>query len=245
MKPARPAHLLRAAVILILVTLAGVAVAAPAQAAAFRYWGYFHLAKGAWAFAQTGPAEAVPADGMVEGWRFAVADETSVRTPRATPTFEALCAGTAIKAGSKRVGLVIDYGRPADAADGKAPPASRATCVTVPVKATGSAVLVAAGATLRLDRVLTCAIDGWPATGCGESVSPVPAAAAAKDTKITIEAPAASAASAAKTSADGGSSSSRGLVLGSLAALAAVAGLGFAAWRRGRDANDANAATDE
>ena len=139
MKSTRHARLRRAAIILILVTAAGAFVAAPAQAAAYRYWGYFHLTKGAWAFAQTGPAQVIPADGTVDGWRFAVADESSIRTPRATPTFDALCAGTATKAGTKRVGLVIDYGRPADSADGAtgaAPPAARATCVSVPAKAT-------------------------------------------------------------------------------------------------------------
>jgi hypothetical protein len=158
MKPARPARMLRAAVILVLATLAGGIVAAPAQAAAFRFWGYFQLANGAWVFAQTGPGQAVPADGSVEGWRFAIADESSTRAPRTTPTFDALCAGTPVAAGTKRVGLVIDYGRAADSADGAAPPAPRAACVAVPVKATGSDVL-AAGATLRLDKALTCAID--------------------------------------------------------------------------------------
>jgi len=241
-KPARPSRILRAAIIAILLTLAGALVAAPAQAAAYRYWGYFHLTKGAWAFAQTGPAQVIPADGSVDGWRFAVADEASIRTPRATPTFDALCAGTAAVAGTKRVGLVLDFGRAADAVDSDTatPPAPRATCVAVPTKATGSDVLVAAGATLRLDKALTCAIDGWPATGCGESVAPVPAAAASPDTRITIAAPPASASgmSAAK-SADNDSTSSPWLILGgSAGAVILIAALGFAAWRRGRDATD-------
>ena len=236
MKPAYRARMLRAAVILILLTAAGGVLAAPAQASAYRYWGYFHLAKGAWTFAQTGPGQAVPAGGSVEGWRFAVADQSSVRTPRAAPTFDALCAGTAAAAGTKRVGLVIDFGRPADSADGAAPPAARAACVAVPTSATGSDVLVAAGATLRIDKALTCAIDGWPAVGCGESVAAVPAAAARADTKITIATPTASAAaSPAGKSANAGSTSSSGLVLGGLAAIVAVAALGFAAWRRARD----------
>jgi hypothetical protein len=234
-KNAHRARMLRAAVILILVTLAGGVVAAPAQAAAYRYWGYFHLTKGVWAFAQTGPAQAVPAGGSVEGWRFAVADQSSIRAPRAEPTFEALCAGTAAVAGTKRVGLVLDFGRPADSADGAVPPAARAACVAVPTKATGSDVLVAAGATLRLAKGLTCAIDGWPVTGCGESVASVSAAAARADTKITIAAPTSS---PAGTSSATSSTSSRGLLLGGLVAIVAVAALGFGAWRRGRDATD-------
>jgi len=235
MKPTRYARLLRAAIIAILATLVGGIVAAPAQAAAYRYWGYFHVAKGAWAFAQTGPAQVVPADGSVEGWRFAVADEKSMRTPRATPTFEALCASTAPAAGTKRVGLVIDYGRPADGADGAVPPAPRATCITVPAKATGSDVLVAGGAALRMDKVLTCGIDGWPATGCGDSVSPVPAAAASPDTKITIASPMESAATSPAADRSDGSG---GLILGGAGAVVLAAALGFAAWRRGRDATN-------
>jgi hypothetical protein len=231
--------MLRAAVILILSAAAGGMLAAQAQAAAYRYWGYFHLAKGTWAFAQTGPAQAVPAEGSVEGWRFAVADQSSVRTPRATPTFEALCAGTAAVQGTKRVGLVIDFGRPADSADGSAPPAARVACVKVPTTATGSDVLVAAGATLRLSKSLTCAIDGWPAVGCGESVAVVPAAAARADTRITITAPPVRAATTSTgTPAGNGSGGSPGLLLGGLAAIVAVAALGFAAWRRSRDATE-------
>ena len=236
----RPSGLLRAAVILILVTLAGGLSVAPAQAAAYRYWGYFHVTSGAWAFAQTGPAQAIPADGSVDGWRFAVADESSMRTPRATPAFETICAGTAITAGHKRVGLVIDFGRPGDAPDGaKVPPAPQATCVAVPTKASGSDVLVAAGNTLRLDKALTCGIDGWPATGCGEPVAPVPAAAASPDTKITIAPPAPAAMSGATGQpVTASSNSSRGLMAGGAVAVLLVGGLGFGAWRRGRDAAD-------
>ena len=246
MKPARPALLtrvMRAAITLFLVVLAGGAIAAPAQAAAYRYWGYYQLTNGAWAFAQAGPAQSVPKDGTIEGWRFAVADESSTRTPRTTPSFDALCASTAVKAGTKRVGLVIDYGRPADAADGAEPPALRAACVAVPEKATGSDVLVAADATLRLDKGLTCAIDGWPAAGCGEKVDPVPAAAASPDTSVTVAAPTPSAAANPATkpagkSTDDGSTGSFWPVFGGLAAIVVVGALGFAAWRRGRDAKE-------
>ena len=241
MKPTLVARALRAAVMLVLVILAGEVLASPAQAAAFRYWGYWHLEKGAWAFAQTGAAQVVPMDGSVEGWRFAVGQENSIRDPRVTPAFDALCAGTPITAGSKRIGLVLDYGRPADSADGAAPPAARATCVTVPDRATGADVL-AAGATLRLDKGQTCGIDGWPATGCGLPVDPVSPAAASPDTDITLAAPVASAsASPAARSTDNRSTSSGGLPLAGLGVLAAVlliAALGFAAWRRGREASD-------
>lgn len=235
---AQPSRLLRATVTMFLVILAGVAVAAPAQAAAYRYWGYFHLEKGAWAFAQTGPAQAVPKDGAVEGWRFAVADEKSVRDPRATPTFDSLCSAVKVAAGTKRVGLVIDYGRAADGADGAQPPAPRATCVAVPEKATGSDVLVAAGATLRLEKVMTCGIDGWPAAGCGPVVDPVPAAAAVPDTDITIAAPTASASPDAAAKTADTSSGPNAALFGGAAVVVVVGGLGFAAWRRSREATE-------
>jgi hypothetical protein len=234
MKPARQARMLRAAVIVILATLAGGIAVAPAQAASYRYWGYFHLTKGAWAFAQTGAAQNTPANGAVEGWRFAVADESSIRAPRATPTFAALCTGTTTKAGTKRVALVIDFGRPADSADGATPPAPQASCVTVPAKATGADILVAGGATLRVSKALDCAIDGWPATGCGDPVANVSAAAARADTKITIASPKANSASPASQSSTG----SPMLILGGAGALVLVGALGFGAWRRGRDVSD-------
>jgi hypothetical protein len=233
-KPVRSASMLRAAVILILVTLAGVVVAAPAQAAAYRYWGYWHLEKGDWAFARTGPAGVVPADGSVDGWRFAVTDESSQRKPRVLPSFDTLCAGTAAKSGSKRVGLVIDYGRSADSAGRTQPPVPRAICVAVPEKATGADVL-AAGTTLRLDKGQTCGIDGWPATGCSELVDPVPATAASPDTSIAFAAPKSSTASLPARSEDQGETSLLRPVLGA-GAVVLIAALGFAAWRRSRDA---------
>jgi hypothetical protein len=236
MKSVHHARMLRAAVVLILLTLAGGIAAAPAQAASYRYWGYFHLTKGAWTFAQTGAAQDTPANGAVEGWRFAVADESSIRAPRATPTFAALCTGTAIKTGTKRVALVLDFGRPADSADGATPPAARSACVTVPEKATGADVLVAGGATLRVSKALDCAIDGWPATGCGDAVANVSAAAASPDTKITIAGPRTNPASPTTQSAAKSSTGSPELVLGGAGALALIAALGFGAWRRGRDA---------
>lgn len=236
-RAARSPRFVRAVITAFLVVLAGVAVAAPAQAAAYRSWGYFHLADGAWSFAQTGPAGVTPADGSVEGWRFAVAEMSPVRAPRATLTFEALCASTPAKAGTKRVGLVIDYGRPADSADAAEPLAPRALCVAVPEKATGSEVL-AAGATQRLEKGFVCAIDGWPATDCGGEVDPVPAAAASPDTDITIAAPkAATALDAAAKTAAGGSGTNWPL-FGGLAVVVVVGGLGFAAWRRGREATE-------
>jgi MYXO-CTERM domain-containing protein len=173
--------------------LAGVFAAltiAPAQAAAYRYWGFYQLTDGAWAFAQKGSDQTVPADGSVEGWRFAVGDEQSTRFPRAVLTFDELCAATPAAAGQKRVGLVVDYGRPADAEDGATPPEPTALCASVPTAATSTDVLAQAGE-LRTEKGLVCAVSGYPATGCGGEVKEVSAEAQAADTPVTITAPAA------------------------------------------------------
>jgi hypothetical protein len=179
--------------VLLALLLAGVFAAltlAPAQAAAYRYWGFYQLDKGAWVFAQKGPDQTVPTDGSVEGWRFAVGDEQSTRLPRAVLTFDAICGATPAAAGQKRVGLVVDFGRQADSADAATPPAPTAVCASVATDATSTDVLAKAGA-LRTEKGLVCAIAGYPATDCGGEVKEVSAAAKAADSPVTIAAPAA------------------------------------------------------
>ena len=198
--------------------LAGVmvAMAAPANAAAYRYWGYFQQTGGKWAFSQVGPDQSKPKDGSVEGWRFAVADESSTRFPRALPSFADVCGSTKAQPGKKRVAVVLDYGRPSDAPAGATPPAPTAKCAVVAETGTGSAVL-AAVATVRAGKGLTCAIDSYPATGCGDAVASVPAAAASPDDTVTI-APA----SATSTTAGAAGSQGGGLGGGAIAGIAVV-----------------------
>ena len=75
--------------------------AGAAQAAAYRYWGYYQLNGTTWAFATKGPDQTTPADGSVEGWRFAVGTEDATRFPRATPSFDDICGKAVAKAGEK------------------------------------------------------------------------------------------------------------------------------------------------
>lgn len=221
---------------LLLPLLAGalVALASPAHAAAYRYWGYFQQSAGSWAFAQVGPAQSRPADGSVEGWRFAVADETSTRFPRALPSFDEVCSAVPAEAGRKRVAVVLDFGRPADAPDGSTPPKPTARCAVVDTAASGAAVL-AAVATVRAEKSLTCAVDGFPATGCGDPVASVSAEAAAPDDTVTI-APAAAPVSTETPTPDTGLDP--GPLAGIVAALLLVAVLGVLAVRRSRRAGD-------
>lgn len=194
-RPARAALSLVPAVLLAVLVAPVAAVlvtASPASAAAYRYWGYYQLQGSSWVFATKGPDQVTPVDGAVEGWRFAVAGETDTRMPRATATFDQLCGATPAEAGSKRVGVVIDYGRAADTEDGTQPPAPVGRCAVVATAATGAEVL-AAVAGVRAEQGLVCAIDDHPATGCGGEVKEVSAEAQAADTPVALATPTADA----------------------------------------------------
>ncbi|WP_347350064.1 SCO2322 family protein [Intrasporangium sp.] len=216
-------RLLRAVLVMLLAAGAGLLSIAPAQAAAYRFWGFYQLTDGAWAFAQKGPDQAVPKEGAVEGWRFAVSDTNGARYPRAVLTFEQLCGQTAAESGKKRVGLVVDYGRPADAEDGATPPAPAGSCAVVGTDASSLDVLRTVGE-LRVEKGLVCGVDGYPATGCGGEVGTVSAAAKAADTPVTIAVPTAAPTSAAPAaSADPATAADQPASVGTWAAYAVVA----------------------
>ncbi|MGN6751769.1 MAG: SCO2322 family protein [Intrasporangium sp.] len=181
----------RLALVALLAAAFGLMTTAPAHAAAYRFWGFYQLANGSWDFAQKGPEQTVPKDGAVDGWRFAVSDENGARYPRAVLTFEQVCGTTPAESGKKRVGLVVDFGRPADADQGGTPPAPTAKCAVVGTDATSLDVLRTAGE-LRVEKGLVCGVDGYPATGCGGAVKTVSAEAAAPDGQVSIAAPTAS-----------------------------------------------------
>ncbi|MDQ6716573.1 MAG: SCO2322 family protein, partial [Actinomycetota bacterium] len=126
--PVPPSPRSRPGVIAVLALLGALlALLLPAQAAHaanYQYWGYYQVTNGAWTFSQVGPDKSAPADGSIEGWRFAVDDGsgTNPRTPRALPTFAAVCDTTAAQSGQKRVAVVVDYGRAADGDGTTTPP---------------------------------------------------------------------------------------------------------------------------
>ncbi len=189
-RSSRPARTALTLVLSVLATTLGLALSAgPASADAYRYWGYYHLTDGAWAFADTGPEGFTPEDGSVEGYRFAVAGATDSRPPRAVPTFDDLCADTPAVDGSKRVGVLLDFGRDVDAAPDDTTAEPRTACAVVDAAATGDTVL-AEVAELRLEGGLVCAIDGFPSTGCGDAVADadVTEQMAAADEPITLPA---------------------------------------------------------
>lgn len=206
--------------------------ATAADAAAYRYWGYYQLNGTTWTFATKGPDQTTPADGSVEGWRFAIGSEETSRFPRATPTFEQVCGTTKAGADEKRVAVVIDYGRSADNADNSQPPAAVGRCAVVATSATGLEVLSKV-AEVRSDKSLICGIDGFPATGCGDEVKTVSAEAKAADTPVSLKLPSAKTTQPAAASED---DSHTGTYVGIGIAVLAALGAGAVALRRRQSA---------
>ncbi|MGW7380042.1 SCO2322 family protein [Streptomyces sp. NPDC054794] len=163
----------RRAATLLLAALFLCAAAGQAQAVGYRYWSFWEREGSRWTYATEGPSTARPADGDVQGFRFAVSEDSSDATrPRDTADFGTICAGTPAAKGHKRVALVIDFGTAADAPSGETPPARRTACARVSPDATTAEALAAVAKPLRYDtNALLCAISGYPHKGCGEQVS--------------------------------------------------------------------------
>ncbi|MFJ6781342.1 SCO2322 family protein [Streptomyces yangpuensis] len=161
--------------------------AAPALAAGYRYWSFWDgAAGGQWSYATQGPSLARPADGSVQGFRFAVSKDAAAEAakPRAAADFEAVCGATAPVEGRKRVALVIDFGVQADAPTGEVVPqeAPRTACAQLAPEATTAEALAAVAKPLRYNSAaLLCAISGYPQHGCGEQMAETGAAQASPE----------------------------------------------------------------
>jgi len=167
----------------LLVPLAALALvlvgAAPASAASYRYWTYWHgTSTGGWTFSPVG-ATYRPADKSVEGWRFAVSGTAASTQPRMPASFSVICAGRTATSGNKLVALVVDYGTATEAPPGEQPPypAPRTYCADVAQTANAYAILQlyspGAGG-IRSSGGLICGIHGYPARECGVVVAPLP-----------------------------------------------------------------------
>lgn len=145
----------------------------PARAAGYRYWSFWDRDGDRWVYATEGPATALPSDGAVQGFRFAVsADSQDASRPRGTASFASVCARTPERDGMKRIALVLDFGTAADAPSGERPPAARTACARVPDDATTAEALASTAKPLRYDtNALLCAIAGYPQKGCGDQVT--------------------------------------------------------------------------
>jgi LPXTG-motif cell wall-anchored protein len=161
-----------AALTLLAVVIGGVGAPGTAQAASYRYWSFWIGAGDGWTYASVGAGSTRPADGSVQGWRFAISAGANSSTipPRAAASFDAICGTQEAAEGRKRVALVIDFGTTDDAPDGENPPRGIArVCVEAPMSATGAAVLAQAFAVRSKDG-LVCGIDGYPRTECAALV---------------------------------------------------------------------------
>ncbi|MGV9593353.1 SCO2322 family protein [Streptomyces tendae] len=163
----------RRVVLALLAAFLLIETAGQAQAAGYRYWSFWDRDGGKWVYATQGPSLVRPSDGDVQGFRFAVSENSDdAAQPRGTADFASICAKTPAEDGSKRVALVLDFGTASDAPSGETPPAPRTACARVSPDATTADALAAVADPLRYDtNALLCAIAGYPKTGCGEQVS--------------------------------------------------------------------------
>jgi hypothetical protein len=169
-RTAAPALALVLGLALALLLLGG---AGQARAVGYRYWSFWDLTGGKWTYATQGPSTARPSDGDVQGFRFAVSEDSQHAVqPRGERDFATICAGTPARQGKKRVALVIDPGTAADAPSGEKPPSPRTACARVAPDASTAEALATVAKPLRYDtNALLCAIAGYPATGCGDPVA--------------------------------------------------------------------------
>ena len=155
---------------------------APAHAAAYRYWGFYQLTDGAWAFAQKGSDQTVPKDGSVDGWRFAVADEASTPLPARRPDLRADLWHPP-RPRPARSGSASSSTTAAQRTPPTAPPrpSPKALCAVVAPDATSTDVLAAAGE-VRVENGLVCGVAGYPTADCGGEVKELSPEAKAADT---------------------------------------------------------------
>ena len=154
----------RARVLIAALLMSSTAITPASAADGYRYWSYWQSENGAWNYAKLGPAMMKATDGAVDGWRFGVGTVDRSTAPALRGDFDAICAGVTAQQDQVRVAVVIDFGPTADA------PSPRSACAVV-AKGLTRASALAAVAPLRLDQGFVCGIDGYPATGCGESVT--------------------------------------------------------------------------
>ncbi|MXG26186.1 hypothetical protein GRQ63_10885 [Streptomyces sp. YIM 132580] len=212
-----------AALLAVLLAASGILLGAGgAQAAGYRYWSFWESDGKGWAYATQGPSLVRPDDGTVQGFRFAVSEDSAdAHRPRQAPDFGAICASTPAKDGAKRVALVIDPGTAEDAPDGERPPAPRTACAQVAPDASSAEALASVAKPLRYDSsAMICAISGYPKTGCGEQVS-----GDGDGSGKPTDAPSPSSAPATDDGSGSGGGPSAGLLLG----IGAVLLLGVAA----------------
>ena len=144
-----------------------------------------------------------PEDGAVEGWRYGTSTVSAGIFPRADlaeVSFDSVCEGAEAADGEKRVAVLVDFGTEEDA-DGAEVPDAFAECAVVPADANGSQVLESV-VDVRAEGGMTCALDGYPAQGCGEQVKNAEVSADQETVSFTLPASADAEPAAADRAAD-------------------------------------------
>ena len=145
-----------------------------AQAASkgWRYWGYFQTAPGAstWKAAMTGPTVDIE-DGAVEGWSFVFSsDDVPSAAPSIKPDFAKICGKVKADPDTKRIALVIDFGKKAYAPKGERIPKTIVRCVTTAKSSQGIDVLGQVVKVRAASSGLICGFNGFPKRECGVEI---------------------------------------------------------------------------
>ena len=151
------------------------AITIPAAQAAdkgWRYWGYFQAAPGAteWKAAMTGPTVDIE-DGAVEGWSFVFSsDDVPSVAPLAKPSFATICGKTKKDPDTKRIALVVDFGKKAYAPKGEKVQRTLVRCVTTAKASQGIDVLAQVVKLRAASSGLICGLNGYPKKECGVEI---------------------------------------------------------------------------
>jgi hypothetical protein len=138
----------------------------------WRYWGYFQAAPGAseWKAAMTGPTVDIE-DGAVEGWSFVFSsDDVPQAAPTTKPDFAKICGKVKRDPDTKRIALVIDFGKKAYAPKGEKIPKSIVRCVTTAKSSQGIDVLGQVVKVRAAASGLICGFNGYPKRECGVEI---------------------------------------------------------------------------
>ncbi|MEY4291390.1 MAG: hypothetical protein RL130_1332 [Actinomycetota bacterium] len=150
-------------------------IAAQSSSAAtkgWRYWGYFQASPGAteWKAAMTGPTVDIE-DGAVEGWSFVFSsDDVPSEAPSIKPNFAQICGKTKKDPDTKRIALVIDFGKRAYAPKGEKVPRTIVRCVTTAKASQGIDVLGQVVKVRAASSGLICGFNGYPKKECGVEI---------------------------------------------------------------------------
>ncbi|CAB4885766.1 unannotated protein [freshwater metagenome] len=172
MKNLLPAKVLITALAVALISQSLISTATASTSKGWRYWGYYQAAANSstWKAAMTGPTVDI-ADGSVEGWVFTFSNDDIPSTPPSVkPSFKTICGKTKAQAGTKRIGLVVDFGDQSYSPKGEKAKKTIIKCVVTAKESQGIDVLAQEIKLRTADSGLICGLNGYPAKECGVEI---------------------------------------------------------------------------